>query len=695
MLSRLKRATQKSRASITAVDINSHVTHLIELEDGRLASGSQDGILRIWNVCDDSMTCSATFFSPDQSNRAFSILNLEVLSCNTLVVSYGNNCVEFWSTSGKIPICFYQFDPTTLDSTSGLGDLVSIKSLSSDYLVCAFSSGAVRAWHLNQLNLNLLASNSFLNGEKINLTTLMLANSFAICAQSEEMELPATLLSTYRDTLVSLHYSSTPANRLAGTIASSGARMLEITKGHMKIWQLDSETNSLQLQDTINYPVRDGKTLALALLPNNLIVTAKTNSESTIMQISQLVNSFTGGKGLKTTTEIDAKNRKPDRYALLPLTSTSITDGVRHLLPSPRLNKFISVTPNGLIQIWEIGETEITINPVESFDLAEPIRCAPILLSNGCLISNNGIELNSQRTILCERAALTSRFRFNEGAEVPKSFPKVDFDKLKEVTSLGEGAFGTAYKAKYQNGIPLALKQAFTSQGIAMLLDEIKLHIQLSNENIIGMHGFARNSSNEIFLAMELMTCGDLFDLLRENKGNLPLRTRLAIGLDIGNALLYLHTLFIIHRDIKPENVFIKKKPNGEYLAKLADFGLAQKWDKSTPGIEGFTGTYEYLAPEVWVAPHISNVKTDIFAYSILLWDLVTDAADYLNACGISSRNRDELQNVIPQGKRAALPSGENSILNNLITRLWHQRGEIRPDISEAIETISQCIRSR
>ena len=68
------------------------------------------------------------------------------------------------------------------------------------------------------------------------------------------------------------------------------------------------------------------------------------------------------------------------------------------------------------------------------------------------------------------------------------------------------------------------------------------------------------------------------------------------------SALDYLASKNLIHRDIKPDNILYCDIGKGQYLFKLADFGLAQHHTLAA----SFAGTYHYQAPELW--PVFSNI---------------------------------------------------------------------------------------
>ena len=70
----------------------------------------------------------------------------------------------------------------------------------------------------------------------------------------------------------------------------------------------------------------------------------------------------------------------------------------------------------------------------------------------------------------------------------------------------------------------------------------------------------------------------------------------------------------MIHRDIKPENILVDEK----LQPKLADFGTV---GETTELQQTFCGTYEYMAPEVYLRQKQSD-KVDVWALGILFYEM-------------------------------------------------------------------------
>jgi serine/threonine protein kinase len=96
---------------------------------------------------------------------------------------------------------------------------------------------------------------------------------------------------------------------------------------------------------------------------------------------------------------------------------------------------------------------------------------------------------------------------------------------------------------------------------------EIRLHSCLDHPNIVRFFGVFEEGG-DVFLVMEYLNGGTLFDLLNE-VSCLGVREAAEYLKDVIEALSYMHEKSIAHRDIKPENIVI----SSEGVAKLCDFG--------------------------------------------------------------------------------------------------------------------------
>lgn len=216
------------------------------------------------------------------------------------------------------------------------------------------------------------------------------------------------------------------------------------------------------------------------------------------------------------------------------------------------------------------------------------------------------------------------------------------------VEKLGEGSFGSVYKAKRNLGgtdlfsaikiikipgnrseINAMLADGYSNEDIIRYyqelvnncLDEIKLSVVLKDiPNVVAVEDYQVVSDDEkldwtIYIRMELLN--SLIDYMKQQ----PLTEHdvIQLGIDICSALENCQKDQIIHRDIKPENIFISR--HGNY--KLGDFGIARQLDSRSSGLST-KGTFNYMAPEVYYGQQY-DVSADTYSLALVLYKLVNN----------------------------------------------------------------------
>ncbi|XP_065059579.1 calcium/calmodulin-dependent protein kinase type IV-like [Rhopilema esculentum] len=144
-------------------------------------------------------------------------------------------------------------------------------------------------------------------------------------------------------------------------------------------------------------------------------------------------------------------------------------------------------------------------------------------------------------------------------------------------------------------------KQRFAMKVIEKNVDkkiirtEIGILLRLNHPNVIKLKEIFE-SEKQLFLILELVTGGELFDRIVERQYYNEKDAADAVR-QICEAVSYLHDNEIVHRDLKPENL-LYGSPAEDAPLKIADFGLSKILTNNST-MQTVCGTPGYCAPEV------------------------------------------------------------------------------------------------
>jgi calcium-dependent protein kinase len=197
-----------------------------------------------------------------------------------------------------------------------------------------------------------------------------------------------------------------------------------------------------------------------------------------------------------------------------------------------------------------------------------------------------------------------------------------------EKKKLGEGSYGSVCKATHKStGVERAIKTIAKKnmKNIERFKKEIAIMKIMDHPNIIKLFETFEDHQN-IYLAMELCTGGELFDRIIE-ASHFNEKEAAIVMQQILRAIFYLHEQHICHRDLKPENfLFQSRDPIEGNILKLIDFGLSDKFrDGETMSTRA--GTPYYVAPQVLAGKY--NHLCDLWSAGVIMYILLSGAPPF------------------------------------------------------------------
>jgi serine/threonine protein kinase len=304
---------------------------------------------------------------------------------------------------------------------------------------------------------------------------------------------------------------------------------------------------------------------------------------------------------------------------------------------------------------------------------------------------------------------------------------EVNFDELTMIDRIGKGSFGEIYKCRWRGTLVAAkcirtakvqkewaIKQAMDqvheggdvdeaineidqaemsdnakAEALADFRQEISILKSLRHPNIVLLLVYSATENLEVMIS-ELMKCSllDIFKAHIVNGTKMKKKDKFVYALQLAQGMMYLHTCKppIVHRDLKPANLLIDHSG----VLKVADFGLSKvrpdpkKSDRDSFLMTGETGSYRFMAPEVFLHKHY-NETVDIYSYGMILFYLLDGRPPWPFDNGMVA-----VKKASEEGDRPPIPRSWDSRLQVLLQECWDENPSNRPPFRQILSTLQQ-----
>jgi len=203
-------------------------------------------------------------------------------------------------------------------------------------------------------------------------------------------------------------------------------------------------------------------------------------------------------------------------------------------------------------------------------------------------------------------------------------------DRYRITSKVGGGGMGQVYKAEHvrmrRTCAIKVLRGALTDdpEAIQRFQREAENASQISHPNVAQIYDFGEHE-RLVYLAMEFIEGESLADLLGRQPAVHPdvaadIISQAAAALDAA------HARGVMHRDVKPDNIMLAKHPDGTYLVKLVDFGIAREMTREEQRVTRtglVIGTPEYMSPEQLSGEAI-DARSDLYALALVAFQALT-----------------------------------------------------------------------
>jgi serine/threonine protein kinase len=273
---------------------------------------------------------------------------------------------------------------------------------------------------------------------------------------------------------------------------------------------------------------------------------------------------------------------------------------------------------------------------------------------------------------------------------------RYQYDPLKD--KIGAGGFGSVFKA-YDNHldiwVALKIAEALPGKENLRLRKEVEMISSLpAHPNVAryeACYTFRLPNGEHDFGILQYYEEGNFSQLLEKhplsNKDIASILSQILSGIDF----LHGQKEGIIHRDLKPQNILMAKRPNGEYVPKITDFGISKKLDgNKSAAFENSLmggGTLSYASPEQLQEKNIKR-NTDLWSFGVIAYRAFTGELPFTTGGHESTSEVGRLE-LFRQINVGELP---NSINN--VPEPW--QGLIRrclvKDSEQRINSASECL---
>ncbi|XP_052204998.1 LOW QUALITY PROTEIN: probable inactive receptor kinase At5g67200 [Diospyros lotus] len=190
---------------------------------------------------------------------------------------------------------------------------------------------------------------------------------------------------------------------------------------------------------------------------------------------------------------------------------------------------------------------------------------------------------------------------------------------------LGRGTIGTTYKAVMENRLVVTVKRLDAGKTAVTSGEVFEQHMEmvgrLRHPNLVPVRAYFQ-AKEERLIIYDYQPNGSLFNLIHGSRSTrakpLHWTSCLKIAEDVAQGLAYMHQASrLIHGNLKSSNVLL----GPDFEACLTDYCLATLADTSSSGDPDSEG---YKAPEIRKSGRRASPRSDIYAFGILLLELLT-----------------------------------------------------------------------
>ncbi len=251
---------------------------------------------------------------------------------------------------------------------------------------------------------------------------------------------------------------------------------------------------------------------------------------------------------------------------------------------------------------------------------------------------------------------------------------------------LGSGTTAVVYRGtNEETGLAAAVKVLRSDlpdgrESLGRFEREAQILQQFGHPNIVRFLATGRFRETS-YITMEFIDGATLERILKDHE-RLHWEMAAEIGIQISDALHYVHEHGVVHRGLKPSHLMV----TADWQIKLIDFGIAKGLGATALTTAGrVLGTPAYMAPEQIQGTPAISFKTDLYSFGGVMYEMLVGKAPFEGGSPILLLARHLTE---PPPRPGAMVEGIPTALDELIVSLMAKSPANRPRDAEAVKKV-------
>ncbi|WP_239014278.1 serine/threonine-protein kinase PknK [Archangium violaceum] len=260
---------------------------------------------------------------------------------------------------------------------------------------------------------------------------------------------------------------------------------------------------------------------------------------------------------------------------------------------------------------------------------------------------------------------------------------------------MAHGGFGTLLAARRESdGQKVAIKVAHPDSPLAWrhLFTEAAALRAIGAPLVPEVYETGSLSRGEPYLVMRFISHPTLARVLALQGGPMPMEVFAPGALALVDTLGAVHARGFLHGDLKPENIFLDDTAP---TAILFDFGLARRlgapaslpipYAATPPTHRVLAGTVEYMAPEQCEGEPDLDVRTDLYALGVILYEMLTGRPPFFGTLSDVTQAHVSRRPARPS-ELAAVPVALEQVVLRCLAKERDRRFQSATELREALQ---------